>query len=275
MKKAFFLSLIMYVFLINVIHAQSKDTTRIVTDSGIVYIIKRKPVTLKQTIEIISERLKGHYYLSVDLGILGSNPFYSVRNSEYTNYVNLLYKNTRSTPGFIQSIELIRAPRKFVWTMFFDWNHITDAFTFYYGLYKGEKNTLVYNYFRYGLRAGYWFRKTKKHSFLPSGGFSVDYLSSNTGSVVSKDLYLSQGTPSPTDPAGSSASYLKNEFQTRVISSSVLLNLKYLYRIKNRTHLELTSFTSINLINRMDSKEVFSEFRWIYGLKIGIIQNIF
>ncbi|HWZ22278.1 MAG TPA: hypothetical protein VNW06_06460 [Cytophagaceae bacterium] len=275
MNRIFLFLLIVCFFISNPSNAQNSDTTKIVTDSGIVNIIKRTPVRLKQTIEIISERLKGHYYLSVSLGILGSKPFYSVNDPAYTNYVKLLYQNTKEKPGFIQSIELIRSPRQFVWTMFFDWNHIIDQYTYYYGLYRGEKNNLEYNYFRYGLRAGYWIKKGNRHSFIPSAGFSADYLSNNTGAVVSKELFLSQVTPNPSGAITPSTSYIKNEFQTRQIYPSLHLNLKYLLRIRNKFYIDITPYTSINLMNRMKSSEVFSEYRWTYGLKIGITQNIF
>ncbi len=269
--RTFFVSLLL--FFSGTFYSYSQyDTTKVVTDTGIVYIIKKPPVRIKHVVEIIRKRLDGHIYLSINAGIHSGVTERKIKNPLYEEYFRLSAENTKNKIGYIQSIELIRAPRNYIWILHVDWCRINEQYTLFHGPYSGGTAEHRYNYGRVGLNAGYWFGKGKRHSFMPNAGLSLDFLSSNAGTIVGMNNYVYHKNEVVKDVVY--YSYLFWDFKTRQAFSSVHLNVKYLLRIKNK-YVELAPFFSTNLVNLMQKQEVFSEWRSIYGIRIGFVQNIF
>ena len=178
----FFLSILLFIFFIATPSFSQKNEKKLTvqesdtlegetTDTSIVYIIKKAPVTIREKIEIQREKQKQYFHLSWAF----QGFIYSERRkaaSGHEDYVKALNTKLTSLPSYSIGLRLWKAPKEYVYGISITSRRILQKF-------RVNDSVIVtnnYNYGSIGIHYGKYFKKGQKISYLIHGGILGDFL---------------------------------------------------------------------------------------------------
>jgi hypothetical protein len=229
------------------------------TDSTIVYIIKKAPVTVREKIEIQRNKLHEHLYFSFGLSAFINSNHYNAKNG-MEEYVNRLNSSTSSKMGYSSIMQLYNAPEKNIFGFMIEGRRMQENFR--YTPENGQENIFEnsYTYGSFGVLVGRWYRKDHKLSYQLIGAPSINYKFAVSG------YSLNQATDSTI--------FIEEAIAYNQLYLSLYLSCKVLYKIKN-SFVEITPFTNIHPFSMTKKTEAFSIRRNIIGVSIYLTRRIF
>ncbi len=233
------------------------------TDTSIVYIIKKAPVTIKEKVEIERSKIKKYYYFTFALSsFLNSNRYKARSGSE--ELIQTLNSSTNSQPGLGAMIQLQQTINNNILGLSVSGRRLHEAFRYApsHANAGGETFTFQnsYTYITGSVIVGKWFRKDDKLSYQITGGPSLDYLFGVSGySLTALDgnfVYIAE-----------SISYKK-------INAALFLSPKLLYKFKH-SYLEIAPYAFLSPFSMTKGNELYSIKRQQIGLSIQLTQELF
>ena len=234
------------------------------TDTSIVYIIKKPPVTIREKVEVERAKIKKQKYYYLSMGLSGT--LYSENrkaNPGYENYLKTLNTHLKTLPAFGLDISLWKAKpdEKIITGLTVGANKLLQQFTYkdtVGGNYKFINN---YNYCYGGAYIGKWIRKGNKISFIPKGGMSLDYFTSVKGFTLNESNTLL---------------FARINRTMHYHKFNISFNLAYatLLELKN-SFLEIEPYAIFSPFSSTPKNEVYSLKRNFIGVKISYANKLF
>jgi hypothetical protein len=251
-----FLPLLLYSFCVS-----AQDTIRtIVTDTSIIYVIKKAPVTIVRKVEVDIAPEKQKLLLSVGASYLHYWQRTSAKsgNEEYLKLVN---DHTSTQPGYEFHSEIFKYYKLFYLGIDLHFSRTKQKFTFANSEGKEFSANNRFNYFGTSVYGGYVLAKTRHYKMIPCLGFQMNKLTSYSGYTVNKADY--------TQPV-----QLISEMKYKARVLNIVIGIKNLVRIK-KLAIEAQPFFMITPMSFTDKNEVYKLWRSYAGLKIGFITPLF
>jgi len=230
------------------------------TDTSIIYIIKKPPVTIRERVEIQRAKRKQYWYLSFALhGFLYTEKTKATAGHE--DYVKMLNTLTKPLPGYSIGVRLWTAPQKIITGISITSKRIIQEFNFTDTTGAAHKIINSYNYGSFGIHSGRWFRKGKNISFITHGGLLADYFISAKGFTLDKTDFQ--------NPARLNRVIYYSKF-----TGSLTMGFTLLFAVKN-SFLEAEPYIIISPFSATSKREIYSLTRNFIGLRIAYTNKLF
>ncbi len=230
------------------------------TDTSIVYIIKKPPVTIREKIEIQRTKNKQYYYFSLSAqGFIYAEKIKA--HSGHEEYVNAWEASSNTLPSYGFGAKLWKAPKKTVLGIFFSGARIMQAFNYIDTTKTEYKLSNTYNHSYYGIFLGRWLRKGEKISFIPNGGLSFDYFISTKGLTIHKS-------------DAQDVARLNRILKFNKYSASFHAGFTVLLLLKN-SFLEVEPYIIISPFSATAKQEFYSLSRGFIGIRLALTNKLF
>lgn len=232
------------------------------TDTSIIYIIKKPPVTLKEKIEVQREKKKRFFYVTIGISTFINANNYKAR-SGYKEYTNALNTATRSRPGFTCLFQAYHVPKKNnIVGISVEGKRIEEVFHF--NPVNGEPANFSnsYTYGNVSVLLGKWYRKGEKISYQLLAYPIINYRFAVSGYTLSKsDDY-------------SSISYIAESIAYKRFNLSLFMTGKILYQTKY-SFIEAGPYIYIEPFSMTKKSEAFEIRRSSVGLYLTLTNKMF
>lgn len=230
------------------------------TDTTIVYIIKKAPVTIKERIEIQGSKLRKHVYFSFGISAFVNSNTYKPR-SGYNEYTKLLNTVTNPETGYSTIMQIYNAPEKNILGFILEGRRLNERFRF--TPEDGQENTFnnSYTYGSFGVLVGRWYRKGHRISYQFATAPSINHKFGVSGYSINKDT-ISQTV------------FIEERIAYHKYYASLYLTCRLLYTARN-SFIEIAPYAIIVPFSMTKKTEYFSVTRNIFGVSILLTRKIF
>ncbi len=226
------------------------------TDTSIVYIIKKAPVTIKEKVEIERSKKKYFFFSSIGVGTFFYSNTYHAREDADKTYVRNLNEATSPLPGFSTFVHLYHIPKKTIFGISIDGRRMNERFSL------SEKTSLKnsYTYGGAGIIIGKWYRKERTLSYQFMAISMVDHKFGVSGYAINE-----------TD---SSTTYIAESLHYKKYNINFIVRFKLLYRTKN-SFVELSPYIVLSPFSMTNKQDIFSINRNMAGISLSLTNKLF
>jgi hypothetical protein len=232
----------------------------IISDTSIVYRIKRKPVVLKERVEISRAKKKKYIYQSFYFSLFQFSE-YKKANASYEEYLSKVNTATTNELSYSIGTSIWQCPKKIYTGIGIDFIRLNQKFHYTSPGNQNYKETNRFNYAGFGFQLGYWLRKEKKASCIIYGKMNMQYLLTYSGFTYGK-------------PDSLGIHRLKSTMLYQKYIAEFSLNAKFLFTLKTFL-LEVEPYCSLLPMSATPSNESYSLKRTFVGLRLGFTQKLF
>jgi hypothetical protein len=232
----------------------------IISDTTIIYIIQKAPVTIREKVEILKPKPKKLFFLSTNFSILT----YSEKRKAITSYEEYLKKINSAISdysGYSIGASLWKCRKKIYNGIGMDFLILKQHFSFSDAIVDNYKATNAFNYLVLNPQLGYWIGKGKKISCIGYGSIQGSYTLSYSGFTYDKT--------SPSIP------YRINgiiNYRKYLINFSA--NAKFLISL-NKALIEIEPYVIIAPFSATVKNEAYSIRRTFIGIKFGLVHKLY
>lgn len=250
------LSLLLYSFC-----SSAQDTIRtIVTDTSIIYVIKKAPLTIVKKVEVDIAPEKQKLLLSTGASYLYYWQRTSAKNGN-EEYLKLVNEHTSTQPGYEIYSEIFRYYNRYYLGIDLHFSRTRQKFTFADSVGKELSANNRFNFFGTGIYGGYVLAKTRHYKMIPCIGLQMNKLTSYSGYTIHK-----------ADHSEPLQLIYAMKYKAHIINTT--LGIKNLIRIK-KLIFEIQPYFSFSPMSYTGKDELYKEWRTFAGLKIGFITRLF
>jgi hypothetical protein len=231
------------------------------TDTSIVYIIKKPPVTIREKVEILGSREKKYYYLSISTaGFIYSEKYKA--NTGYESYTEAVNGLSKPLPSYGFGVRVWKAPKKIITALSINYTRILQRFNYTDTIGNKYRISNNFNYANLGIHVGRWINKERPISFQGNVGLIVDYFISTTGLTINKESTVK------------TVARLNRVMSYNKFKASINFEFSTLFAIKN-SYIEVGPYIVLCPMSVTSKKEAYLLTKNFIGFKVSIINKLF